>query len=68
MITLLAGLETVLYTSNRLQLYYSTYLIHNTGLDLSSKALSNLEDVLIRSYAIVLDFLGRAIHTLQQKA
>ena len=68
MAALLAGLETVFYTPNRLRLYYPTYFIHNLSSGLDSEAVSNLEDALIRTYAVVLGFLGRAIHTLQQNS
>ena len=68
MAALLAGLETVLYMSNRLQVYYSRYFVDSPSFNLSSKVVSNLEDALIRSFAILLDFLGRVLHTFKQNS
>ena len=63
MAALLTGLETALYMSNRLQVYLGYFLRLPT-----SNAASNFEEVLIRFYATILDFLSRAIHTFQQSS
>ena len=63
MATLLTCLETALYMSYRLQLYLK-YFLRLPNL----VAASNFEEVLVRSYATILDFLSRAIHTFQRNS
>ena len=63
MAALLTGLEIALYMLNRLQVYLRYFVQLPV-----SKAASNFEEVLVRFYATILDFLGRAIHTFQQKS
>lgn len=61
MAALLANLQTAFYMADRLQIYFEYY----TELP-SIPTTLNFEDALVYSYGILLDFLARAVRTLQQ--